>query len=236
MRNETITSVEDFISVLNKGYSNNFTKLNLLIAAKKHNICNEVFGGNCLDKQIKIYHDLCCAENQIRVLNEAVPDINEIKLKILDTFPIGDVRRLIGLLYCWWPLRDDFQIVYLENIDNCLTINQDEALINKYQITIRKSKRIAAPLTRLVPLEIEKLIDNHVARHNVRPGDYLFGNSKKSWMVKRMMKKIGVNASINTFRRMHRKYALESRDEKIIIETARNSLHSIVTAPHYNSA
>lgn len=230
-----LLSPSDMIDALNDYYKSDYTKVNLLIYMKKVKLFDDVWGCDWQEVYIKAFQNQCVAKNQIKSTTLTIPEIDEVRQKIRQTFVENDVRRCIGLIYCWWPLRDDLALRYLVDKDNCLLLNNDTAPSSKYKMTIRKSKVLKEPVTRLVPEEIANLIDILVTRNSLKRGDFLFGSGKKTWVIQRLLKKIGYRGSINLFRRMHRNNAIKSKNEIVIIETAKNSFHSLTTAPHYNS-
>lgn len=204
------------------------TKINLLWTIIKDCPENEKELYKNLISQI---HTEILANNQLKQCHIIVPKLEDIKKLIEEKLPLYDENRLIGLIYCWWPLRDDLQIIFLGTHDNYLTIDED----GKYLLTISKSKKIYQPISRYLPDDIKQLMEEHIKKNCIKKGEYIFGKGKKSWRIARLFKKIGLKGSINVFRRAHRANALESNNKNLVIETAHNSFHSLKTASHYNT-
>ncbi|NDD83965.1 hypothetical protein EBZ38_06770 [bacterium] len=208
-------------------YSDN-TKKNLLCELIKHVQENEIDLYKSLINEFRLKID---TNYQIAAAFRRIPSLNQFRHLLVETYPKEDYRLLLGLLYCWWPVRDDFNLVINSITDNSLDIQDGE-----YFITIRKSKRIQEELKRLIPEELVELIKQHIERNDLKDGDYLFGKSKLSPVIRRMFRKMGFDkGSINTIRRMHRNEAIRSKDHNLIKLTAKNSLHSVTTAQLYNT-
>ena len=187
------------------------------------------------ERLLKNYMDQVIAQHQVTKRGRVVPTIEEVTRKILTTFGENDTRRLVGLLYMWWPLRDDLKIKYVPDLpgvdenENHLTDHGDHL-----SLTISKSKYISEPITRDLPPRLAEMFKKYIATNHIKYGDYIFGKGKHSSMVRRMFIKMGMNGNINLIRQMHRKQAVGTRDPTQILNTARNSLHSVRTAEHYD--
>jgi hypothetical protein len=167
--------------------------------------------------------------NQLKKRKRYVYNIHEVENLIEEKFDDTDYRKLVALIYMWWPLRDDLKIKYLCDEENCI-LQENENLFLK----IRHSKRIQEPICRKIPDNITSLILSYVKRNKIKTGDYLFGKGKHSWLIQRIFKKLGLNGNINLVRQMHRKKAIESEDVNHILSTANFSFHSVQTAEHYD--
>jgi len=182
-----------------------------------------------LQAKLEHYKNLTIANHQLLKQERSIIHLEEFETLVRDAFPCHDMRLLIALLYIWWPLRDDLQICYLQNKDNHIYKEN-----GKLYLCIQRSKRIWAPITREIPDELTSLIKQYVDRNGIKEGEYLFGKGKKTWLVQRMFKRLGLKGGINTIRQMHRKKALRSKDRNQILNTAKLSFHSIKTAEHYD--
>ena len=173
--------------------------------------------------------------------------IPEVIEKVKNTYIENSKERILLLIFCEWPLRDNIPNIFhfkedleVENLKNNQFPNYNFMYIDsneKVHVVICKSKTVPkyfSPIDKQMSEDFQNNFKNFIIDNKAD----IFGIGNKirnSKLISKLFKKCGVEQGcINLLRRLHRRDALNSGNVEIIKENALLSFHNLKTANDYN--
>ncbi len=225
---------------------NPFTKRTYLLSLTKH--------ANINDKVKFDIYDYCKYLRQLGYREHKkyknLVSLNEVKQMATMGYPQPCWEKMLVLLYCEWPLRDNIPskclsisnaAMHLSNTKNGILPEDNFFYVheNKVHCFVGKTKtvpKVYQPIDRIMSEEFSVLFRTLVkANENSDVQVFPVGKGRNDKLIARLLRGIGVEGgSINYMRRVHRQAALETKDMNVIRENARLSFHSLDTANDYN--
>lgn len=178
--------------------------------------------------------------------------LDVIREKILHTFPLGSMQRVLGLVHCEWPIRDDcagmkmlpydkiddffrdakkgvfppYNVVYIDHFHRANIVICVSKTVPKFHRPIRMT--MSDEFTQSLMCYLRRSIPGH----ELFTTDVdVFGNAARlNWMVKDILQRAGVDApdaGVNYMRRAHRHEAKKKNCFLTVEDTAKLSFHKL---------
>ena len=164
--------------------------------------------------------------------DDSIPSFSSLKKMIYNSFPVGSDERLYVDLYEVAPVRDDFGRLYIvETIPETKDKSKNYYVLSIHTIILNEYKKGTryGQLRYKVPKALQKRIDT--SKETI----FDHGETLTSW-VGTMLKSIGVQGAVNTFRHAYLSEALDGeniKDPEIRKELFTKMAHSPSTQLQY---
>jgi hypothetical protein len=154
-------------------------------------------------------------EQKIKDRKNDVPTFKSYLDKCLEKYGQDSKEYLIALLYSLFTVRDNFQLIFTDNVKsddnkrNFLVNNGQDTkiIINDFKTKKKRHKnKIVWTLDKTDDnaLFLDSLLHDYINKNNIKYGQYVFGNQKLSKFVSNMNKELGYPdfGGVNNFRHM----------------------------------
>lgn len=161
-------------------------------------------------------------ENKQKIEDEPQYKYSDYMKLVEDKYGKDSKMYIISRLYRQFSARDDFQLVIVSSIEEATDFNTNYFITNgktfpkdhQYTILLRnfKTNNLYKPIEFTINSDLSRVINEYMIAHQLREGNYLFGDKKLTKYISEMNKKIGVIGGINTYRHMAVSEFLEDED------------------------